>query len=106
MKAIRTRYKGPTNTRGSRIIASDEDGNRITIGYDDALDSEDAHRKGADALCARMHWEGEMVSGSLKDGYVFVFLKGDIRAAWRKDFDAMHERNKKEHEERLAAATA
>jgi hypothetical protein len=27
MKAIKTKFKGPTNTRGSRIVASDEDGN-------------------------------------------------------------------------------
>ena len=87
MKAIRTKYKGPTDYKGSRIIASDEDGNRITISYDDALDSEDAHRKGAEALCAKMGWAGEMACGSLGDSYVFVFLKGDIRAGWRRDSD-------------------
>lgn len=79
MKAIRTRYKGPTNFKGSRIIASDGDGNRITIPYDSSLDSGEAHRKGAEALCAKMCWEGEMVSGSLGPDYVFVFLKDDIR---------------------------
>ena len=88
MKAIRTRYKGPTDYRGSRIIASDEDGNRITISYDDALNSEEAHRQGAEALCNKMDWEGDMVSGSLKDGYVFVFLKSDHRAAWRVRYTA------------------
>ena len=38
MKAIITKYIGPTDTRGSRIKASDEDGNSITIGYDHAAE--------------------------------------------------------------------
>lgn len=31
MKAITTTFHGPTNTRGSRIVASDQDGNRVTV---------------------------------------------------------------------------
>jgi hypothetical protein len=73
MKAIKTKYKGPTNTRGSRIIASDEDGNKVTISYPYELSGEDCHRKAADALCAKMGWTGELIGGSLKNGYVFVF---------------------------------
>ena len=34
MKVITTRYHGPTNTRGSRIAATDEDGNRVSLTYD------------------------------------------------------------------------
>ena len=56
MKAIRTRYHGATNTRGSRIIASDGDGNRASIPYPHELNSEEAHRKAALALCAKMGW--------------------------------------------------
>ncbi len=81
MKAIRTRYKGPTDFKGSRIIASDEDGNRITIGYDDALGTENAHKAAAVALCEKMNWAQDMIGGSLKDGYVFVFTRNDIRGA-------------------------
>lgn len=73
MKAIQTKYKGPTNTRGSRIIASDEDGNRITIPYPHELSGQDVHHKAAQALCEKMGWTGELVGGSLKKGYVFVF---------------------------------
>jgi hypothetical protein len=76
MKAIKTKYKGPTNTRGSRIIASDEDGNRITIPYPYELSGEDVHRKAAEALCTKMGWRGQLVGGSLKNGYVFVFMPG------------------------------
>ena len=75
MKAIKTKYKGPTDTRGSRIIASDEDGNRITISYPYELSGEAVHRKAADALCVKMGWTGPLVGGSLKNGYVFVFGK-------------------------------
>lgn len=73
MKAIKTKYKGPTNTRGSRIIASDEDGNRVTISYPYELSGEAVHRKAAEALCAKMGWTRDLTAGSLKNGYIFVF---------------------------------
>lgn len=72
MKAIQTKYHGPTNTRGSRISATDG-GNKVTIPYPHELSGELVHRKAAEALCAKMGWQGELVSGSLKTGYVFVF---------------------------------
>ena len=77
MKAITTKYHGPTTTRGSKISASDKDGNRVYISYDYALNSEDAHRKAAVALCSTMNWSGAdtMVCGSIKNGYVFVFTE-------------------------------
>jgi hypothetical protein len=78
MKAIKTKYKGPTNTRGSRIIASDEDGNKVTISYPYELSGEDCHRKAAVALCEKMGWGRDLVSGSLKNGYVFVFSDRDM----------------------------
>lgn len=75
MKAIQTKYLGPTNYRGSRIKASDEDGNAITIGYPhEAGMGEPAHRVAAEALQRKMGWDGELVGGSLKDSYVFVML--------------------------------
>lgn len=73
MKAIKTTYKGPTNTRGSRITASDEDGNRISICYPRELSGMDAHAKAAVALCSKMQWDGVLHGGGLKDCYVFVF---------------------------------
>lgn len=75
MKAIRTRFHGATNFTGSRISASDEGGNRVTIPYPHEFGpGEGAHRKAAEALCAKMHWTGEMIGGSLHDGYAFVWL--------------------------------
>lgn len=73
MKAIRTKYHGPTNTRGARITASDEDGNKCTIPYPYELSGEAVHKSAATALCKKMGLRGELVGGSLKDGYVFVF---------------------------------
>jgi hypothetical protein len=74
MKAIITKYHGPTHTKGSRISASDEDGNRVTVSKNHSLNSETAHRVAAEALCLKMRWTGKMVSGSIKNGYVFVFV--------------------------------
>jgi len=73
MKAIITKYHGPTDYKGSRITASDGDGNRITISYPCELSGEAVHRKAAEALCEKMGWTGSLVGGSLKDNYVFVF---------------------------------
>lgn len=79
MKAITTRFVGATNTRGSRIIASDSDGHRVTLPYPHELSSEEAHRKAAEALRDSMRWTGRLVEGSIKGGMVFVFLYGDER---------------------------
>jgi len=73
MKAITTRYKGPTDTRGSRIVASEPDGRRLTIPYPSNLSAEDAHRLAAEALRDRLEWKGELAQGWIGAGYVFVF---------------------------------
>lgn len=78
MKAISTRYHGPTNTLGSRITADDGDGNRLTVNYNHALDSTDAHAEAACALIRKMKWVNSpqcetVYAGATKDGYVFVF---------------------------------
>jgi hypothetical protein len=73
MKAIVTTYRPATNTRGSRIAASDEDGNKVTVPYPHELSGEAVHRRAAEALCAKMRWHGRLTSGSLKHGYAFVF---------------------------------
>lgn len=75
MKAISTRYKGPTDTKGARIVATDSDNNRVTISYPYELSGEDVHRKAAEALCAKMGWTGKLIGGGTKQGYVFVFAE-------------------------------
>lgn len=73
MKAIKTTYHGPTNTRGSRISATDEDGNRVSIPYPYELIGMDAHAQAALALCEKMEWDWPIIGGGLKNNYVFVF---------------------------------
>lgn len=80
MKAITTKYHGPTNTRGSRISASDLDKNRVSLSYDDALNSEENHDAAAKALCIKMNWTRyPLMRGSNKDGNVYVFDVADSR---------------------------
>lgn len=75
MKAITTKYLGATNTRGARIVASDQDNNRVVIPYPHELNTEQAHEAAAKALCLKMQWTGRLIAGSLNRGYVFVFAK-------------------------------
>ena len=75
MKAIETKYLGPSGHRGSRIKATDHDGNAVTIGYPHELSGMACHRKAADALCEKMGWKGDLIGGGLGPGrYAFVFL--------------------------------
>lgn len=74
MQTIHTKYVGPSNVRGSRIIATASGSKaRIIVSCDLAASSEDAHIEGAKALCAKMDWHGTMIGGHTKDGMVFVF---------------------------------
>ena len=74
MKAIQTKYHGPTNTRGARISASDLDGNRTSISYPHEFIGERTHWEAAHALCLKMGWSGTLHGGALGAGsYVFVF---------------------------------
>ena len=71
-QAICTKYHGPTDRRGSRIIATTASGVRATVPYDQELDTFEAHRKGALELQKKLGWKGNYVGGGTKDGYCFV----------------------------------
>lgn len=73
MKAIFTKYLGPSNVRGSRCKAYDGDNNQVTLSWDCALNSEDMHRAAAYALKNKMGWKGELITGAHKDVYCHVF---------------------------------
>lgn len=76
MKAILTTYKGPTGAKGSRITASDEDGNKVIFDHSQANSHDEAHANAARALCKKMNWHGKMVQGSLGPGKeVFVWVE-------------------------------
>ncbi len=77
MKAIMTKYHSATNTRGSRVSASDEDKNRVSLSWDDALNTDGNHDAAAVALCLKMKWtQHPLVRGHLKTGNVYVFDDG------------------------------
>lgn len=79
---IRTRYLGPTNTKGARIRATN--GVRsVTIPYPYELDTEDAHMKAADKLIMILHEHDEerveyaVARSTRDDGYVFYLMERD-----------------------------
>lgn len=75
MKAITTAYRGPTNTQGARIVASDGDGNTVSVSYDHG--AKNPHADAAIALARKMNWTGELVEGHTKHGRIYVWLAGD-----------------------------
>lgn len=73
--AIETHYLGPTDYRGSRIVARTVNGDRLTLSYDHALDGPDNHAAAAAALadrCAPGWGAVSLVGGAVKHGMVFV----------------------------------
>lgn len=72
MKAIKVTYKGPTNSRGSRLIVSDGD-NRITVPFDYSLNTDERYEDAANKFMKKMNWTGKLVHGTFKDEEIFVF---------------------------------
>lgn len=76
MQAIRTRYHGPTNSRGSRISAQCEAG-RVYVAYESALSVEENHASACKALRAKLGWNsehyGDVVGGSFDGDMYWVF---------------------------------
>lgn len=71
-QAIQTRFLGPTNTRGARVVAR-ADAGRITVSWDYSQSIDENHRRAALALAERLGWKGPWHGGSLPSaGYVFV----------------------------------
>lgn len=79
MKAIETSFHGPTGKRGARYVAHDGDGNRVTLPADGAT-----HLKAAQALCAKMGWDGgeTLISGGTAKGYTFIFHPDGTYEGW------------------------
>ena len=76
MKAIRTRYHGASNVKGSRISATDGErypGHTLVMSYDGALNSDDMHRKAAYAFRDKMDWKGELTGGGFQNDMYWVF---------------------------------
>ena len=76
---IKTRFLGPTEYRGSRIVAThkwcDGDTKRVVISWDYALDAQDNHLAAAQALAAVMFDDkGGKISGMGWDHDAYYFL--------------------------------
>lgn len=67
MQAIRTRYHGPTNTKGSRISATCA-GGRIYVPYNYALDGLGNHKAAALALMEKLDWVDTPYAGGVFEG--------------------------------------
>ena len=73
---IRTKYLGPTNTRGSRIKATNGD-RSVTIPYPYELNIEAAHAEAAEKLINILHEHDEerveyaVARNAKEDGYCF-----------------------------------
>lgn len=78
MKAITVTYRGPSNCRGSRLVASDGDGNRVSIPYPSELSGSAPYARAATALCNKMGWKGQLIGGWQKYNVeVFCFTHSD-----------------------------
>lgn len=75
-QAIVTKYCGPTDTRGSRIIAKAEAG-RMVVAWDYDLNEYANHAAAAKAFADKWGWKGEWVGGCTSDAYVFVNIIRD-----------------------------
>lgn len=74
MKAIKTTVYGPTNINGTRISATDEDGNRVILNWDHSMGGQGNSRKAAETLLKKMNWKGRWIGGALKNHYVWVCI--------------------------------
>jgi len=72
-QAIETRFVGPTNHRGSRVIAT-HCGNvmRHTHNWDYGLNTDQNHYAAAEALRAKLDWPPIVAGGSTRDGYAWL----------------------------------
>ena len=74
LQAIVCKYHGPTDTKGSRIVATCDAG-RITVGIDNAKSVAENAADAARTLADKFGWRNRLVGGALPgDGYVFVLV--------------------------------
>lgn len=76
MKAIQTKFIGPTETRGARVKAWVK-GHAATVSWDHGLEVVDNHASAARKLVASLEWDGRLVGGTLPDETMaWVFVDG------------------------------
>lgn len=76
MQAIRTKYIGPTDTKGARIKATAQAGS-VTIPYPHEMSGMHCHAAAAAALIDKLDFpRGEYDGGQLPDGSYCFVLRG------------------------------
>ena len=81
-QAIITKYHGPSKMRGSRVSARAWVG-KISIPYDNALNSDQNHANAAKDLAKKSGWSGTWIGGRTPDGsgaWCFVKLSKNSNA--------------------------
>lgn len=80
MQAIRTRYHGPTNARGSYMSAHCEAGS-IRVPYEYALNTDGNHEAACAALRGKLGWVAPaypaMTAGVFEGDFYWVFKQGE-----------------------------
>jgi len=78
MQIIKTKYLPATNTRGSRIKATNSGGVSATIPYPYELSGIKCHAKAVHEVNKKLNWSGQMVGAEIKDSqYVFIFVNDE-----------------------------
>lgn len=73
-RAIRTRFAGPTDTRGSRVLCTVlGSGKRFVIPWDHSLGLVENHDRAAIEACVRMEWAG-VLRGARESGGGYVYV--------------------------------
>lgn len=78
MKAIQTKFIGPSETRGARVKAWIK-GYAATVSWDHGLEVVDNHGAAARKLAELLRWSGRLVGGTLPDeSMAWVFVDGGV----------------------------
>ena len=104
MGSIITNYHGPTDHRGSRIVATANTygtKTRILVSYDHSLNCQDNHTEAAMKLAQKIGWHDQWIASDTHDGRGYVFTRASKLGyqeiySYRSEEESMHE-----HVERL-----
>lgn len=75
MQSIITQYAGPTNTRGSRIIARSTSGIRRSYPVDNAKSIDENHKNAALTFAIEFGWNGHYVGGAYNDKGAQIWVR-------------------------------
>lgn len=75
MQSIITKYHGPGNVRGARVIATATGGLHRSYSWDHAKNSEDNHKDAAAKFAREFDWDGRFVGGAYNDKGAWIFVR-------------------------------